>query len=120
MKKKVLIVDDSKVVKNFHSYILKMLGFEIKTADDGMMALEKVLVEHFDLIITDINMPKMDGYEFIKQVRQRKFKVPIIVVSTEDEYKDRLRGIRSGANIYLVKPTEPEQMVATVKKLLSE
>lgn len=118
MKRKILVVDDSEIVRNFHSYILKVMGYEVVTAENGAVALEKFLVDKYDLLITDINMPKMDGYEFIKGVRESGCQIPIVVISTEDEYKDRMKGLKAGANIYMVKPTEPEKLVSTIKKLL--
>lgn len=118
MGKRVLIVDDSEMVRNFHCYILKILGFEADIAENGAVGLEKVLSNKYEVVITDINMPKMDGYEFIEKVREAHIDIPIIIVSTEDECKDIKKGIKAGCNAYLVKPTEPEELVNTVIKLI--
>ncbi len=118
MAKSILVVDDSEMVRNYHGFILGMFKYQVFTAENGMIALEKVLSGNFDLIVTDINMPKMDGYEFIKRIRESEINVPIIVISTEDEMKDRMKGIRYGANTYMVKPTEPEKLVTTINLLL--
>ncbi|WP_456434226.1 response regulator [Thermosulfuriphilus sp.] len=116
-QKKVLIVDDSEMVRNFHSYILRDAGFEVKGAADGAEALEMFLAEPFDLIITDINMPRMDGLTFIRRVREIDASIPIIIVSTEDEATDKQQGYDAGANFYLVKPTRPEILIENVRFL---
>ncbi len=118
MFKRILIVDDSEMVRNYHSFILKMFKYEVSTAENGMVALEKVLGDNYNLIVTDINMPKMDGYELIKKIRENGIDTPIIVISTEDEVRDKMKGLRHGANTYMVKPTEPEKLVSTINLLL--
>jgi len=119
--KRILIIDDSEMVRNFHSYILKSVGFDVKTASDGAEGLEYFFADPFDLLITDINMPQMDGYTVIERIREvDQFEdIPIIIISTEDEMKDKQKGFDAGANVYIVKPTEPEQMVENVKMLLA-
>lgn len=118
--KRILIVDDSEMARKFHAYILDNIGFETTTAMDGSEALEKFFSAPFDLVITDINMPLMDGYEFVKRIREdEQFDdIPIIIISTEDESKDKQKGYDAGANIYIVKPTDPEQLVENVKLLM--
>ena len=120
--KKILIVDDSEMVRNFHVYILKTAGYEIVTAGDGAEGMEKFFAGTFDLVITDLNMPQMDGYTMIERIREEEqFEdIPIIIVSTEDESDDKQKGFDVGANIYIVKPTEPEQLVANIKLLLDD
>lgn len=119
---KILIIDDSEMIRNFHCYILKTAGFEVITAIDGADALEKIYGSDQDihLIVTDINMPNMDGYTFIERLREdEQFEdLPIIIVSTEDELKDMERGYQAGANIYIVKPTEPDVLVENIRMLL--
>ncbi|MEW6621984.1 MAG: response regulator [Bacillota bacterium] len=116
--KKILVVDDSEMVRNFHSYIIKMFGFQVETAENGAVALEKLLCGGYRLLVTDINMPRMDGYELIRNVRDMGIPIPVIVVSTEDEYKSGFAGEGQGLGIHLVKPTDPEKLVRTIKKLL--
>jgi two-component system chemotaxis response regulator CheY len=121
--KKVLICDDSEMVRNFHYYILKTAGFEVISAIDGADGLEKLwLNKDIGLIITDINMPNMDGYSMIEKIRmEEEFEdIPIIIISTEDQLKDKQKGYDAGANIYIVKPTAPEQLVESVKLLMEE
>ncbi|MEN6326878.1 MAG: response regulator [Syntrophomonas sp.] len=119
---KILIIDDSEMIRNFHCYILKTAGFEVITAIDGADALEKIYGSDQDihLIVTDINMPNMDGYTFIERLREDEQyeDLPIIIVSTEDELKDMERGYQAGANIYIVKPTEPDVLVENIRMLL--
>jgi len=116
----ILVVDDSKTVRNLLSYILKSHGFRVKRAPDGIEALEMVFRENFDLVITDINMPRMDGLELIRLIRKEdvyRF-LPIIVLTTESSEEDRRLGIKAGANLYLVKPSDPETLMANVGMLL--
>ncbi|WHH61361.1 response regulator [Petroclostridium sp. X23] len=117
-KKKILIVDDSEMVRNFHTYILKMFGYQVGTAENGAVALEKLLTGDYHLLVTDINMPKMDGYELIRNVHAQGIDIPIIIVSTEEEYKVSDCGINKDPGIHMVKPTDPEKLVSTVRRLL--
>jgi len=120
MSNKILIVDDSEIVRNLHSYILEGAGFRCTGAENGYMALELLLREDFDLIITDINMPRMDGYELTKKIRATDgyTEVPIIIISTEEEAGDKMKGMAAGANVYIVKPARPESLVTNVKMLI--
>lgn len=115
---KVLIVDDSEMVRNFHGYIIKMFGYQVQTAENGAVALEKLLGEEFQLVVTDINMPKMDGYELIEKMHENGINIPIIVVSTEDEYKPRMGIEKDHNSIHIVKPTDPEMLIRTIKRFL--
>lgn len=118
--KKILIVDDSQLVRNFHSYIVQEAGFAVTTALDGADALEKCFRDRFDLILTDINMQGMDGYEFIRRIRQdaQYDNVPIIIISTEGRENDKLKGLAAGANLYLLKPSEAKHIVKSIEMLL--
>jgi two-component system chemotaxis response regulator CheY len=120
MKRNVLIVDDSEFTRNYHSYILREANFDVVTAVDGADALEKLYSRSFDLVLTDINMANMDGYEFIRRVRSSgDYKdLPIIIISTESEAEDKSRGFLAGANFYIVKPTEPQPLVENICMLL--
>src|ERR1035441_3567716 len=96
-KKTILIVDDSEFVRSYHSYILEQAHFHVITAVDGSDGLEKLYTNRCDLVLTDINMVNMDGYEFIRRVRSdgKYSSLPIIIVSTESEGKDKMKGFRS-------------------------
>jgi two-component system chemotaxis response regulator CheY len=119
-KKKILVVDDSEFVRSYHSYILEQAQFQVITAVDGSDGLEKLFSNSCDLVLTDINMANMDGYEFIRRVRaDGKYEsLPIIIVSTESESKDKMKGYSAGANLYIVKPCAPEMMVENVRLMV--
>ena len=121
MSRSVLIVDDSEFVRNYHSAILRDASFQVITAGDGMEALERLFTNHCDLVLTDINMQRMDGYEFIRRVRAEKQfqQLPIIIISTENQPKDRKKGFEAGANLYIVKPCSPEVMLETLKMVMT-
>lgn len=120
MRKKVLIVDDSEFVRSYHSYILEQAQFDVVTAIDGSEGLEKLYACEFDLVLSDINMSNMDGYDFIRRVRTdaRYDSLPIIIVSTESESREKSRGFEAGATLYQVKPCTPEMMVENIRMVL--
>lgn len=121
MSKHILIVDDSKTVRNLVAFIMKKEGFRVTTAEDGLDGLEKLYsAGQVDLVVSDINMPRMDGLTFIKALReQAQYRdLPIIVLSTEGEEQDIDSAITIGANIYMVKPAQPESLMRNVKMLL--
>lgn len=121
MSKHILLVDDSKTVRNLVAFIMKKEGFKVTTAEDGLDGLEKLYsADHVDLIISDINMPRMDGFTFIKTVREQETfrNVPIVVLSTEGKEQDIQLGMTMGANLYMVKPAQPEMMVKNVRMLI--
>ena len=117
---KVLIIDDSSLTREFHSHIVKAAGFACVTAADGMEGLEKATAEKFHIILTDVNMQGMDGYEFTRRLRQNPDydEVPIIIVSTEAKELDKQKGFSAGANLYLVKPTDASRIVESMRLLL--
>lgn len=121
MKGKILIVDDSKIVRNYHAGILRKAGFEVIEAFDGAHALDLLMLnEDITCVITDLNMPNMDGITLIKKIRQmEEYKnIPIIIVTTLDEEIDRKAGFMAGANFYVVKPAKPEELITSVNLLL--
>lgn len=120
-KKTILIVDDSQFVRSYHSYILEQARFQVITAVDGSDGLEKLYTNSCDLVLTDINMSNMDGYEFIRRVRSdgKYSSLPIIIVSTESEAKDKMKGFEAGANLYIVKPSSPEMMIENIRMILT-
>ena len=119
-KKKILIVDDSEFVRSYHSYILEQAQFQVITAVDGSDGLEKLYTSPCDLILTDINMANMDGYEFIRRVRANGGygSLPIIIVSTESEAKNKTKGFKAGANRYISKPCSPEMLIENIRMIL--
>jgi len=115
--KKVLIVDDSEVVRNFHGSILKSAGFSVETAIDGADALEKSLRKDFDIILTDLNMPNMDGLTFVRKYREENKDTPIIIITTQEEALHRIKGYEVGANLYIIKPVKPKALVLHIKMI---
>jgi two-component system chemotaxis response regulator CheY len=120
MKKVILVADDSPSIRKFVSFALTTKGFEIIPVSDGMEALEKLPRENINLVITDLNMPNLDGFELIKAIRGNiEFKdIPIIILSSLGGNDDIQRGIEYGANSYLVKPFDPKRIAYEVSKYL--
>ena len=119
--KRILVVDDAATVRMYHRGILESAGFVVEEAYNGIEALEKALSGPFDLYIVDINMPKLDGYGFLRELRARDIpQAPAIMISTEEAGKDQAQAYRSGANAYLVKPIKPKQLLESVGLLLGE
>lgn len=119
--KRILIIDDAATVRLYHRQILEAAGYFVEEAVNGMEALEKALQTPFDLYLVDVNMPKLDGYGFLRELRNQDMpQVPAIMVSTEAAVGDRKRAYAAGANLYLVKPTRPEQLVAPIALLLGD
>ena len=122
MSKHIMVVDDSKTIRNLLAFVIKSEGFRVTIAEDGLDGLEKLYnsEDAVDLIVSDVNMPRMDGFTFIKTLREQDaYKdVPIIVLSTEGKEKDIAMGMSLGANLYMVKPAEPAKMIRNIKMLL--
>ena len=122
-KKAILIVDDSKTVRNLVSFVIKKAGFKVITAEDGLDGLEKLYSNpEIVLIVSDVNMPRMDGLTFIKNIREQEaFRdLPIIILSTEGEDKDIQAGLEVGADIYMVKPAQPNKLLKNINMLLGK
>jgi two-component system chemotaxis response regulator CheY len=120
MGKMILTVDDSTSVRQMVGFTLKNAGYEVQEACDGKDALGKLNGGKVNMIITDLNMPNMDGIELIRQVRANpahKF-VPIVMLTTESQAEKKQAGKSAGATGWIVKPFKPDQLVAVVKKLL--
>lgn len=117
MALQVLVVDDSSTVRGYYAHILSKAGFAVDQAANGYEALEKSAGSDYDLFIVDVNMPKMPGYEMVRQLRkdERGVRVPVVMISTKGKERDRLEGYLAGANIYLVKPVRPEVLLLIAK-----
>ncbi|HEX8949095.1 MAG TPA: response regulator [Dissulfurispiraceae bacterium] len=118
MAKTVLIVDDSVSMRQLVSFALKDAGYEVIAAVNGKDALVKLDGAKVQLVITDLNMPEMDGIELIKQVRRKpgcKF-IPIVMLTTESQEGKKQEGKQAGASGWIVKPFAPEQLIDTVRK----
>lgn len=120
MSKTALIVDDSATMREMVSYTLKQAGFDPLTGANGQEALDMLTGQQMDLIITDLNMPVMDGLSFIKAVRARdeyKF-VPILMLTTESQVEMKAQGKAAGATDWLVKPFNPEMLMQVIGKVV--
>jgi two-component system chemotaxis response regulator CheY len=118
---KVLVVEDSPTMRQLIVFALKRIrGFQISEANDGVDGLKKLSAEKFDLIVTDINMPIMDGLKLVSMVRNdpNYKETPIIIITTEGATEDRERALALGANEYITKPIQTMQILETVKKLM--
>ena len=116
-----LIVEDSSLMRELLVFALARIeNLRVTEADDGVGALKKLASARYDIIVTDINMPIMDGLKLIKRVRTDPTHkdTPIVIVTTEGAEEDRQRALGLGANAYLVKPIQAPQVIATVKELL--
>ncbi len=117
----ILIVEDSPTMRQLISFALKRLrGIRIVEANDGVDGLKKLSAERFDLILTDINMPIMDGLKLVSLVRNdANYKdTPIVVITTEGAQEDRERALALGANDYITKPIQPNRILEVAKGLL--
>lgn len=107
-QKRALVIDDSSTIRSYHEALLKSFSFLVDTAENGMDAIEKSLKSEYDLILCDVNMPVMDGFEFVKKFRKSNRDTPVIFITTLDSDSDRRVGLLSGANLYIVKPIDTE------------
>lgn len=120
MAKTIMTVDDSASVRQMVSFTLKESGYEVVEAVDGKDALQKVGGKKVDMVITDLNMPNLDGIGLIKGLRALpacKF-VPIVMLTTESQDSKKQEGKAAGATGWIVKPFKPDQLLAVVKKVL--
>jgi two-component system chemotaxis response regulator CheY len=120
MSKIIMTVDDSPSIRQMVGFTLRQAGHQVAEAGDGREALLKLQQQPADLVVTDLNMPHMNGIELIRQLRalpQYKF-VPILLLTTESQPEKKLEGKAAGATGWIVKPFTPEQLVAVVNKVL--
>jgi len=117
---KVLVVDDSNSIRDMVSFTLKSAGFETVEARDGQDGLNKAHTSTFDLVISDVNMPIMDGITLCQELRKlSNFKfTPILMLTTESSGDMKMRGKAAGATGWLVKPFNPEKLLATIKRVV--
>ncbi len=119
MAKKILAVDDSSSIRKMVEFTLKSRGFKVTTAVDGQEALEFLAREIPDALILDINMPRMDGFEFLKKIKSDEAysAIPVMMLTTEGQDEDRDTAQALGAGHYIVKPFKPSELIAAVEKL---
>lgn len=115
---KILIVEDEEAIADLEKDYLELSGFEVEIASDGMTGLSRALEEDFQLVILDLMLPGVDGFEICRQVREEK-NTPIIMVSAKKDDIDKIRGLGLGADDYMTKPFSPSELVARVKAHLN-
>lgn len=115
---KILIVEDEETIADLEKDYLELSGFEVEVANDGDSGLEKALQEEYDLLILDLMLPGVDGFEICRKVRDEK-NTPIIIVSAKKDDIDKIRGLGLGADDYMTKPFSPSELVARVKAHLA-
>ena len=120
MSKIIMTVDDSTSVRQMVSFTLKEAGYDVIEACDGKDALSKIPNKDLNLIVTDLNMPNMDGIELIKKIRREpKYKyTPIIMLTTESQTEKKMEGKAAGATGWIVKPFQPDQLISVIKKVI--
>ena len=120
MSRKVLIVDDSELIRTILEDTLTDAGYDVCSVESGKDALGLVEDKHYDLLMTDLNMPQMDGLEFISEVRKipgRRF-LPIVVLSSEEKQKKFVECVKAGASGYLEKPLDEEQIRSIMQTII--
>ena len=115
---KILIVEDEEAIADLEKDYLELSGFEVEIASDGTSGLKKALEEGFHLVILDLMLPGVDGFEICRQIREVK-NIPIIMVSAKKDDIDKIRGLGLGADDYMTKPFSPSELVARVKAHLN-
>lgn len=117
----VMVVDDSKTVRSYHGSILREFGIEVLEAENGMEALEKSLDNAVDLYLVDVNMPVMDGYSFVTELRRQPAckLTPVIMITTQEETTDKVEAFRVGANLFETKPIKPDALKGYLQLLLN-
>lgn len=117
----ILAVDDSASMRSMVSFTLRSAGHEVLEAEDGQAALDAARGRRFDLVLADVNMPRMDGISLVRNLRALpEYKgTPILILTTESNPEKKQDGKAAGATGWLVKPFDPEQLLATVKRVLA-
>lgn len=118
--KKILIVEDDQHIRKLFNILVRKDGIDIDEAVEGNEALEKLHANRYDLVILDIMMPNVDGFSILKDMRERPetAQVPVIVVTAKTEDKDLMKGYSLGANYYITKPFEPQDLIHSIELIL--
>ena len=120
MTKRILVVDDDEMVLMALDELLKPEGYEVQTVASGTEALQKLDESAYDLIMTDVIMPEMDGFELCKRIREKeKYReIPVVFLTAKTRDEDRVRGLEAGANLFLSKPISPDKLLGIVSSTL--
>lgn len=115
---KILIAEDDRELCQLFSHVLMKHGYDVKGVSDGQEALRALDSDYYDLIISDIMMPKVDGYEFVRHLRESGNQTPVMMITARDAFDDMRQGYMSGTDDYMVKPINVNEMVLRVGALL--
>jgi twitching motility two-component system response regulator PilH len=120
VKPLILVVDDSQTIRALYTELLTQSGFETRVARDGIEAWEQIEHHAPNLVLMDIVMPRMNGYELCRKLRDKPETqdIPVIMVSSKDQEFDRYWGLKQGANAYITRPCRPDELLRTVNELL--
>ena len=118
MKKRLLVVDDDADIRELLEFDLSQSGYDVDTAKDGSEGLQKALNNHYDIILLDVMMPKMNGFDVCKNIRNHKPDVPILLLTAKGTITDKTDGFNSGADDYIVKPFDVQEVLLRVRVLL--
>lgn len=118
--KNILVVDDSRLMRQMLSYTLQQSGYQVSEAADGMEALELAGQTSFDLVLTDQNMPRMDGLALIEGLRLRSayYATPLLILTTDSGLEMKARARAVGASGWIVKPFDPQSLISTVVRMI--
>jgi DNA-binding response OmpR family regulator len=117
-KKRILIIDDDPEIRELLDFDISSSGYYTDTAQDGMEGLNKALNNKYDLILLDVMMPKMNGFEVCKNIRQAKINIPVLMLTAKGTIGDKTSGFDSGADDYLVKPFDVQEVLLRIRVLL--
>ena len=115
---KILVIEDEKLLAESIKSMLEKKGFQVETVYDGETGMDYALLGIYDLLILDVMMPKMDGYELARQVRKQRCNTPILMLTARSEVQDRIEGLNAGADYYLTKPFDSGELLASINALL--
>lgn len=121
MSKKVLAVDDSSSIRKMVEFTLKSRGYQVTTAIDGQEALELMAKDKPDVIVLDINMPRLDGFGLLNKIKadEAYASIPVMMLTTEGQEEDKETAMSLGARHYIVKPFKPSELIAAIEKMFS-
>ncbi len=115
---KILVIEDEILLANSIKYLLETKGFQVEAVYDGETGAEYALLGVYDLLILDVMMPKMDGFQVARQVRAKHCATPILMLTAKSDLEDRVAGLNAGADYYLTKPFDPRELLACINALL--
>ena len=120
MSQKILVVDDDPAVANMIRLGLLGDDYEVLAADNGRTGLERCVAEHPDLVVLDVMMPEMDGFEVLKRLKAKPATagIPLVMLTAQDDYSDVVRGQQQGVNFYCIKPFMPNELTTLLKRIL--